>query len=308
MQGLLMLKRRFALLLATLAVTAVAHGSIYDRQPTFCDAYATKALSQNQTAQAARCNLSGLRWSDDFEGQKQWCATVREDVAQRETRARTEALLQCFGNGVELNASDLHLIPDDLGAEMIGAVRTGKFSRVQQLLAAGTDLDYEGMQGNDGKILFVAIGAENEEIIRFFIKLGMDPNATFNGGYSPVAMMVSNHHLLEYLLDNGGDPNNTGELYDFRQLPLVFAIQSKDLVATRILIKHGARVQIDEMMGECTTNTLLDLAIKQGTPAIVTELRKAGAQTWQECAPQTIAPPTDRSTSKTGKAESPALL
>lgn len=281
-----MLRKRFLLLLTCLFLASAAQGSMYDRKPSYCSAYATKAVSQNQTAQAAKCNFNGLRWSDDFEGQRQWCESVREDIAQGETRARAEALLQCFGNSVNLNASDLQLIPDELGREMIGAVRAGKFSRIQQLLAAGTDLDYEGMQGNDGKILFVAIGTENEEIIRFFINMGMNPNATFNGGWSPITMVVGNHRLLEYLLENGGDPDNTGELYEFMQLPLVAAILNKDLIATQILIKHGARVQIDEMMEECTTNTLLDLAMKKGTPEIVAELRKAGAKTWQECAPQ----------------------
>lgn len=281
-----MLRIRSLFLLTCLFLASTAQGSMYDRKPSYCSAYATKAVSQNQTAQAAQCHFKGLRWSDDFEGQRKWCENVREDIAQNETRVRAEALLQCFGNSVSLNASDLKLIPDELGSEMISVVRAGKFSRVQQLLAAGTDLDYEGMQGNDGKILFVAIGTENEEIIRFFIKLGMNPNATFNGGWSPITMVVGNHRLLEYLLENGGDPDNTGELYEFMQLPLVAAILNKDLAATQILIKHGARVQIDEMMDECTANTLLDLAMKKGTPEIVAELRKAGAKTWQECAPQ----------------------
>ena len=99
-------------------------------------------------------------------------------------------------------------------------------------------------------------------------------------------MITDNHELLEYILSNGGDANNTGELYDFLQLPLVSAILSKDVKAVQILIKHGARVQVDEMMDECLNNTLLDYAIKHGTPAIVAALRKAGAQTYAECQPR----------------------
>ena len=262
-----------------------ASAGIYDSQPSFCNAYATKAVSQNRTAQAAGCQFKGLRWSDDFDGQQKWCESVREDIAQRETRARAEALLQCFGDGVSLNASDLSMIPDTLGMEMINVVRKSRYARMQQLLAAGTDLSYEGMQGNDGTIMFIAVSTQNEKIIRFLLKLGMNPNSTFNGGWSPIATLVNNHRLLEYLLENGGDANNTGELYEFQQLPLVAAIQSNDLEAVRILIRHGARVQVDAMMDECMNDTLLDFAIKQGTPEIVAELRKAGAKTLQECTP-----------------------
>ena len=263
-----------------------ALASIYDPAPSFCDAYATKAVSQHNTAGAAHCDVSGLRWSNDVDGQKRWCETVSEAVAQAETQARAQALLACFGGDVSLNDADLALTPNTLGESMIGAVREGGLKRVKQLLAAGADLSFEGMQGNDGKILFVAMGREDMAMIKFFIGLGLDPNGTFNGGFSPIGMITDNHELLEYILSNGGDANNTGELYDFLQLPLVSAILSKDVKAVQILIKHGARVQVDEMMDECLNNTLLDYAIKHGTPAIVAALRKAGAQTYAECQPR----------------------
>lgn len=284
-----MSKKDISSLLAGMVLSAfisVASAGIYDPQPSFCNAYATKAVSQNRTAQVASCNFKGLRWSDNYEGQQKWCESVRENIAQGETRARAEALLQCFGDGVSLNASDLSMIPDALGTEMISVVRKGRFERMQQLLAAGTDLYYEGMQGNDGTIMFIAVSAQNEKIVRFLVKLGMNPNTTFNGGWSPIATVVNNHSLLEYLLANGGDANNTGEMHEFQQLPLVAAIRSKDLEAVRILIKHGARVQVDTMMmGGCDADTLLDFAIRQGTPAIVKVLRQAGAQTHEECTP-----------------------
>ena len=96
MQGLVMLRKCFPLMfgcVCLLGTLPAALASIYDPEPSFCDAYATKAVSQHRTAQAASCNYTGLRWNDDFEGQKQWCHSAREDVARRETRARAEALL-----------------------------------------------------------------------------------------------------------------------------------------------------------------------------------------------------------------------
>lgn len=272
---------------AILLSAPAAFASIYDATPAFCDAYAVKATSQYQTAQAARCEVSGLRWSDDEAGQKKWCEGVRENVAQAETHARAETLIQCLSPKSALNDSDLTLIPDALGAEMLGAVGKGKLTRVQQLLAAGADLDYEGMQGNDGKALFVAISNGQESLIKFFIGLGMNPNGTFNGGFSPITTLLDKPKLLDYVLAHGGEADNTGELYDFRELPIVSAINSNNLEALTILLKHGARVQIDQMMGDCTTDTLLDYALsKPAKPAIIAALRKAGAKKHDECMPQ----------------------
>jgi hypothetical protein len=268
--------------------SGMAHANIsthiYDPAPSFCSAYATKAVSQYHTARAAQCNVAGLRWNDDFEGQKKWCDSMRQEVAQSENRARAETLLGCFHSTAQLRDSDLDMIPDVLGSAMIRAVRQGNLQRVQQLLAAGTDLSYQGSQGNDGTILFVAISTGSESIARFFIGLGMNPNTTFNGGYSPIASSVGNTSLLEYLLEHGGDANNTGELYDFRELPMVSAINHGNLEAAKLLIHHGARVQVDESMDECSTSTLLDYAIKEKQPGIALELRKAGARAYAECA------------------------
>lgn len=268
-----------------LCLPVVQAAGIYDENPTFCEAYATKAVSQYQTAQAARCPSTGSRWNNDVAGQQKWCETVSEVVARAETEARAEALLQCFGGGM-VNAADLVLTPNALGGEMIRVVREAGLPRVQQVLAAGADLDYEGMQGNDGKILFVAMGVGKLPIVAFFIGLGLNPNGTFNGGFSPIGMVSRNHALLEYVLGHGGDADNTGELYDFQELPLFGAISSNDLKAVQILIKHGARVQVDEMMDECSASTLLDYAVGQGNPAIVAALRQAGAKTHAECSVQ----------------------
>lgn len=271
------------LYVVTKFASANISGHIYDASPSFCTAYATKAVSQYHTARAAHCDIAGLRWNDDFEGQKKWCESMREDVAQNENRARAETLLACFHSQTKLRESDLKMIPDTLGNAMIEAVRQGSLERVQQLLAVGTDLGYEGMQGNDGHILFVAINSGHQAIVRFFIGLGMNPNSTFNGGYSPIAISVSNPDLLRYLLEHDGDANNTGELYDFRELPLVAAIEHGRVDAAKLLISHGAQVQIDEQMDKCSTSTLLDYAIRKGQQAIASELRKAGAKTYHEC-------------------------
>lgn len=267
-----------------LPVSANITGHIYDPALTFCASYSTKAVSQFHTAKAAHCNVAGLRWSDDFEGQKKWCESMRMGVAQAENLARAEILLDCFHSSVKRpEAGDLEMIPDALGNAMIMAVNQGSLERVQQLLAAGTDLAYEGMQGNDGHILFVAISAGYEPIIRFFIDLGMDPNGTSNGGHSPIAVSIDNPDLLRYLLEHGGDANNAGERYEFHELPLVAAINQGNLDAARLLISHGARVQVDEMMDKCSTSTLLDYAISEKQQDIARALRKAGAKTYAEC-------------------------
>lgn len=62
-----------------------------------CDAYAGAAVTQNQINVAAGCGLTGGRWSDDFEGHRNWCLqpNVRMENVTAEDNARRAALAQC---------------------------------------------------------------------------------------------------------------------------------------------------------------------------------------------------------------------
>ncbi len=62
-----------------------------------CDAYAGAAVAQNQVNVAAGCSLTGGRWSDDFDGHRNWCLqpNVRMENVTAEDGARRAALAQC---------------------------------------------------------------------------------------------------------------------------------------------------------------------------------------------------------------------
>jgi hypothetical protein len=62
-----------------------------------CDAYAAAAVAQNQQNIALGCGLTGLAWSNDHAGHRNWClapATKMPNLTH-EDDARTSALAQC---------------------------------------------------------------------------------------------------------------------------------------------------------------------------------------------------------------------
>ena len=66
----------------------------------FCDKYAKTSIKQQMVNVVASCKQKGIRWSVLHTGQFRWCRTVRESVANKETKFRNDALAQC---GVSIN-------------------------------------------------------------------------------------------------------------------------------------------------------------------------------------------------------------
>ena len=255
--------------------------SIYDPELSRCDSYAVKAGSQFVTAQILKCSVQGLRWNNDIKGQSQWCAGVRPEITVSETKARANELLTCMKAPVAANEADLKLEPYQLGEATIRAIQADQLGRVQQLIAAGADVRFEGGWGNDGRMLYVAISNAADKTTRFLINWKhFSPNASSNAGPSPLGKLLQkrpvNYKLLEFLLQNGADPNYIGELTHVGYLPLVIAIQNKDEKAIHLLIKYKAKVNLDEgLIWEA--GNILDIAMKSSTPKIVNLLKQAGA-------------------------------
>ena len=61
-----------------------------------CKTYASTATAQYQLNKNAQCNYSGPRWSNDYNGQKQWCMGVRPTITQSENTARDKLLTACY--------------------------------------------------------------------------------------------------------------------------------------------------------------------------------------------------------------------
>ncbi len=61
-----------------------------------CDAYARNAIGQYQTARSlAGCQLSGSRWSDNYDDHYNWCLAVSESARQNESSAREGTIASC---------------------------------------------------------------------------------------------------------------------------------------------------------------------------------------------------------------------
>jgi hypothetical protein len=73
-----------------------------------CDAYAAAAVAQNQQNIAWGCGLTGLAWSNDLIGHRNWClapATKMPNLTH-EDNARTSALAQCGDRLTKGNIGD----------------------------------------------------------------------------------------------------------------------------------------------------------------------------------------------------------
>lgn len=288
--------------------------NIYAEKSSFCESYATKASSQYATNLKAGCGFSDARWNADMKGQQEWCESVRKSIAVEETKARAKSLLQCFGKPESIEKHYLNQIPNQLGQNLIQAAQKNNLRTFQQLLAAGADLSYEEMMGNDGIALFHAIVNGSEDVVRFLISLGQNPNTTFNGGYTPLSSALKNLKLLEFLLQNGADPNYPGELYDHDYLPIVVAVRERNIPALTLLLryggdpnqydmqsplqiavetqslpiadlllKYGAKPNNVSLGQECTGKTPFDIAVEKQDMGMLTLLKRYGAQPYAEC-------------------------
>jgi ankyrin repeat protein len=306
-------KKHFIMLLLAIWLNPIS-ANIYAENSSFCESYATKASSQYATNVKAGCGFSDTRWNANTKGQKEWCESVRENIALNETKTRANDLLQCFNQIAAGAETYLSKTPNQLGQALIQAAKNNELSTFKQLLAAGADLSYEEMKGNDGTALFHAIVSGSEDIVRFLIHLGQNPNTTFNGGHTPLSSTLNNLPLLEYLLQNGADPNYPGELYDHDYLPLVVAVRENNTPALTLLLKYGAdpnqydmrsplqiavtkqSLPITELLltygakpnnvtlGQtCTEKTPLDIATERQDMAMQALLKRHGAQLYTEC-------------------------
>ncbi|HIQ06842.1 MAG TPA: hypothetical protein EYH35_00095 [Thiotrichaceae bacterium] len=79
-----------------------------------CHYYVKTALEQNTQNKNQQCHLTGSRWSDNKEGQYQWCMSVLERLSRAETDARNTALDNCIAKKTSpANKNNQPKIPAD---------------------------------------------------------------------------------------------------------------------------------------------------------------------------------------------------
>lgn len=121
-------------------------------------------------------------------------------------------------------------------------------------------LDYAGIHYFDFKL---KNDQSFEAIVTSFRKILITSGICFN---YPLYAALSNHEMLECLLENGAGPKND-------QL-IVYAIQNKLIKSVELLLKFGVNPNITSPLGIC----LLERAISAEEPEIVKMLLSAGAK------------------------------
>ena len=119
-----------------------------------------------------------------------------------------------------------------------------------------------------------AIENNHVECVKLLLASGARPNHEFFMGYQLTVMPLENLECLEILLENGADPyrcNRCGIS------PLMKACREHNIEAVRILINHGADVNV-QCPPRFDQKTPIHFAIESGNIIITEILIKAGAR------------------------------
>lgn len=265
--------------------TPVSHAA----SEAFCDQYAQTGVAQHISNIAHECNFTGLRWSADFISQKNWCKTVRQPIAENETKERRKALTQC---GVPKNIrkpfNTLQFGPADyLITTAVERAKVDDIRSIQVFAREGVDFSWE-WGGNDSTVLFHAIKHQASQVVRYLIGF-VNPNRSTNGGGAPLALMLDSpqvdYDLLRFLLNNGVDADYSGEYRAESSIPLMVAVQKRDVRAVRDLVQIGkASPNLFDQVPPLT------YALKNKDKEIAMILLKGGANPnfgMHECGPNT---------------------
>lgn len=78
-------------------------GNFSNQRDAYCRRYAQAAVNQQSQNLRQRCGFRGARWHTNFQSHKNWCMNVNNASADRENRARFNALRQCSAGGGTVN-------------------------------------------------------------------------------------------------------------------------------------------------------------------------------------------------------------
>lgn len=294
-------------------VMTLCSSSLFAADARFCDQYAKTSIKQQMSNITASCKQKGLRWSTLYAGQNAWCRSVRQSIAENETKVRNDALAKCGAplskqvwKSTARTSAEYWLYTEMQAAAKEDDLTAVKFMRSEGVVTSDPAGD------NDGGLLYVSVDHQAENVTKFLLSIGKDPRrAVPNGGGSALAAMVRddkvNYRMLKMLLKNGFDPDSGGEGYSdsyfpvmvaaeknkYRVMeillqagaspnlqrdstPLMYAIKNRNMGMVKMLAEAGAKVNVSGGMNHCTLP--LDAALKSGSMGLVNYLKSKGAK------------------------------
>lgn len=167
---------------------------------------------------------------------------------------------------------------------MVAASVAGNWSTVKLLLAKGARVDVKDnvepipvvpVGGGKGTALIDACRTGDLETVRMLLDAGAEVNATDsrNGSALSEAVMYGRRELVKLLLAKGADP--TGRVTALKFPYLTLAAMRGDVEIARMLLKHGAAVNVTDASGN--TPLMFASRAERGGRAMVEFLLKAGA-------------------------------
>ena len=147
--------------------------------------------------------------------------------------------------------------------------KSQKKEQTPQMLAAKEELKKRKIPASVDS--FIKYVKKNDiEIMQIFVDAGFDVNTDFYTDY-PIyyATRHKRYEAAKFLLENGANPN-----LGFNP-PLIEAIKKKNPQIAHLLIKHGAKVNVDDFM---SGNTILYTALKLKQYEIARDLIEHGAR------------------------------
>lgn len=164
-----------------------------------------------------------------------------------------------------------------LNRALLEASEDGKVKEVEELLAAGADIN--GVVEGDGTALIVAARAGNKSMVQFLLQQGADPNVAARGDGNALIMAAEEGHLeiVDLLLNSGARVN---EIVEGDENALIKASGSGHVDVVRLLLSRGADVDVRIWSGhpDGEWRTALRMARKGGHNAVVQLLISAGAR------------------------------
>jgi ankyrin repeat protein len=239
------------------------------------------------TSKNAFCMMYGEYCVDytGFKGQGTGCSNSNIACKPAFDRAKlVERIRQLIEERRKMSDSDRALLE---------AVISQNLDGVRSALKAGAN---PNVKREDVPVIFIAVAAEDDNIVKELIKAGADVNAVLDGyavyGLGEVSLLTyasyENTHL-EALLEAGADPNVTQSPYGVTpaMLALINSDQKKGLGSLKLLLKYGANPNskvlkgIDVLVGQELSAymegmNLVNIAALANNTEAFNELVKAG--------------------------------